>query len=110
MKYLRSTTNGFVFEYNERLANLPEWQEVTEKEAFPERFAPVDLATREQKVVIDVPASIADPPPVVVSPELEAEATRSFGKNKGTRARSTGEGTSAAPAPSFDIVGLNGAF
>lgn len=98
-KYLRAKTNGFVFEYNDRLAMLPEWEEVTEEQAFPERFAPVDLAKRETKVELTVSeAALAQPP---VSPELEAEATRSMNRRTTTRAPRTQVGLPA---------GLEGAF
>lgn len=77
-QYLRAKTNGFIMEHNERLALLPEWESVTEQEAFPERFAPVDLEAREPQVDITVNAEVESP--VVVSPELEVEATRRFKK------------------------------
>ena len=83
-KYIRSTTNGLVFDYSERMASLPDVVVITEEEAFPERFAPVKLNTRTKKVDITV-AKEATVPPVEVAPELIAEASKPFGTPKATR-------------------------
>lgn len=93
--YLRSKTNGIVLEHNDRLAKLPEWEVVTEQEAFPERFAPVALDKREQQVVLTV-AEEAVQPPVTAPAELVAEASRPFASAKATRAtRNTNKPSSA---------------
>jgi len=77
MRYLRSKNNGMIFEWNERLAAHPDVIEVTEQEAYPERFAPVDLSKRAIAVDVSVPASAVTPAPQV-APELVAEASKPF--------------------------------
>ena len=38
MRYLRNIKDGFIYEWNEILASNPLCREVTEQEAYPERF------------------------------------------------------------------------
>lgn len=40
MRYLRSRFNGDIYEWNEQLAAHPQCEEITEKQAYPERFIP----------------------------------------------------------------------
>jgi len=102
MRYLRSNINGMIFEWNEILARNPNVREVTEKEAYPERFAPVDLAKREKTVDLSVPQEVVTPPPQV-APELLAEASKPFGtRNSKPRV--------AKQAATTDAVGLLGEF
>lgn len=77
-KYLRSKVNGIILDWNERLANNPNMEVLTEQEAYPERFAPVDLSKRKSTIDLTVDAAAVIPPPVV-APELLAEASRPFG-------------------------------
>lgn len=77
VKYLRAKTNGIVMDYHERLASNPDWELVTEQEAFPERFAPVDIKVREKKVELNVPVEVVAPP--VVAPELAQQKGQVFG-------------------------------
>jgi len=85
-KYLRSAS-GVIFDYTDRMAADPTVTVVTEQEAFPERFAPVDLAKREQKVELKVDEAGIEAPPYV-APELLAEGTRAFsGKVQNTKRR-----------------------
>lgn len=91
-----------IFEWNEILARNPNVRELTEKEAYPERFAPVDLAKREKTVDLSVPEEVVTPPPQV-APELLAEASKPFG-TKNSRPRSAKQTVAA------DAVGLLGDF
>jgi hypothetical protein len=83
-KYLRSRVNGIIFDWNERLAKNPSVEVLTEQEAYPERFAPIDLSKRKSTINLTVDAAAITPPPVV-APELLAEASRPFGGPKATR-------------------------
>jgi hypothetical protein len=38
MKYLKNKTDGTIYEWDEILAANPKCEEVTEEEAYPERF------------------------------------------------------------------------
>lgn len=60
-RYLRQREDGFIYEWNEIMAEHPKMEEVTEQEAYPERFvkggkrkALVDLTTDE---LIEAPSS-----------------------------------------------------
>lgn len=101
MRYLRSKTNGMIFEWNERLASNPNVVEVTELEAYPERFAPVDLAKRTSAVEISVPKEVVTPPPNV-APELLAEASKPFGAKNSRPIKKT--------STTSEVVGLLGEF
>lgn len=102
MRYLRSKNNGMILEWNEVLARNPNVVEVTEQEAYPERFAPVDLSKREKAVDLTVPEEVVTPPPQV-APELLAEASKPFGtKNSKPRA--------SKQVAVTDAVGLLGEF
>lgn len=80
-KYLRSKTSRAIFPYNEYLARSPNIEVVSEKEAYPERFAPVDISKREHKVELDIPAEVAEAP-VVETPEAIADFSRPIGRGK----------------------------
>lgn len=49
MRYLK-TNDGFVFEWNPILAENPLCREVSEEEAFPEKFIPEGQKGRKAKV------------------------------------------------------------
>lgn len=112
-KYLRSKNNGMILEWNAVLARNPSVEEVTEQEAYPERFAPVDLAKRTAAVEISVPKEVVTPPPNV-SPELLAEASKPFGLGKPVLedkpTKRQGKPTARTPSESSNIVGLLGEF
>ena len=100
-KYLRSKTNGMIFDWSEKLTRNPNVEEVTEQEAYPERFAPVDLSKREVMVELSVPKEAVTPPPNI-APELLAEASKPFG---------TKNSKPIKKAPSTtDVAGLLGEF
>lgn len=50
MRYLRQIHDGFIYEWNETMAAHPKMQEVTEQEAYPERFIPEGQKGRVAKV------------------------------------------------------------
>jgi hypothetical protein len=102
-KFIRAT-NGIIFDYSERLAKVAGMEVVTEQEAYPERFAPVDLSKREQKIDLDVPEAVTEPPPYV-SPEFAADAGRPLGS---ARAQKRAAAAKDAPVSKFDVSGLEG--
>lgn len=77
MRYLRNKNDGFIYEWHEVLAKNPLCEEVTEEEAFPERFATaaVEKARRRTKK-IQLQTDDIPQPPVYSSPELSADASR----------------------------------
>lgn len=89
-----------IFEWNAILARNPDVEEVTEQEAYPERFAPVDLAKRKAAVDVSVPEAVTTPPPDV-APELLVEASKPFG-TKNSKPHKAKQ--------SADVAGLLGEF
>lgn len=77
MQYLRNRKDGFIYEWNPILAKNPLCEEVSEEEAFPERFATtaVEKAKRRTKKLALETDDIPEPP-VYTSPELAADASR----------------------------------
>jgi hypothetical protein len=74
MRYLRNKVDGFIYEWHPILAKNAKLEEITEQEAFPERFIPAPARGRKSAVSLttdDVP----EPPPVV-NEELGREAGR----------------------------------
>lgn len=72
-KYLRHREDGFIHGWTAALAALPELEEVTEEQAFPERFAPKITKARKAKVNLhtdDIPE-----PPKVENMDINAELT-----------------------------------
>jgi len=85
-RYLKSRKDGWIFEWDPILAKNPLCYEVTEQEAFPERFIPVQQveevkktkAKRKTKLdldTIDIPEE-----PDLTPPELAADAARGWPK------------------------------
>ena len=76
-RYLRNKNDGTIYEWHEVLARNAACEEVTEQEAFPERFATaaVEKAKRRAKKITldtdDIPEE-----PAYTSPELSADASR----------------------------------
>lgn len=108
-EYLRAKTNGIILHYDERLANHPDWEAVTEQEAFPERFAPVDLKVRDKKVDLTIPAETVIAPPAV-SVELSKQKGRTFGTVGEVQAVKPSNKPAEAKAPSADVTGFKGEF
>lgn len=77
MRYLRSKNNGAIFEWNPILAENPACEEISEMEAFPERFIPEKAKARvgrKSKVNL-VTDDIPEPPPYT-DPDLAKEASQ----------------------------------
>jgi len=77
MQYLRNKNDGFIYEWHPVLAKNELCEEVTEEEAFPERFmtAAVEKAKKRAKK-IELVADDNLTEPVYSSPELSADASR----------------------------------
>lgn len=77
MRYLRNKIDGTIYEWHEVLAKHPKCEEVTEQEAYPERFATaaVEKAKRRAKK-LELGTDDIPEPPVYTSPELAADASR----------------------------------
>lgn len=74
VQFIRGKQNGIILDYQERLANHPLFEVISEQEAYPERFAPVKFSEREQKITLDIPEAVVKPQ--TISPELEIESTK----------------------------------
>ena len=77
MRYLRNKNDGFIYEWHPVLAKNELCEEITEEEAFPERFmtAAVEKAKKRAKK-IELVADDNLTEPVYSSPELSADASR----------------------------------
>lgn len=96
--YLRNPQTGVIFPDVPAIASVSGMVRITEEEAFPERFAPVELKDREAKVQIKVAEEVVAAPDTA-PPELVAEASkRPFGRNSRGAANT---GTHAKAKPSF---------
>lgn len=74
MRYLRNKQDGFIYDWNEILAANPLCEEVTEEEAYPERFIPAKQKGRKTTIALEtkeIPEA-----PVTVNEELNIEASR----------------------------------
>lgn len=75
-KYLKHKEDGEIFNWNEQLAKHPKLEEVTEEEAFPERFAPAETKKRlNKKAKVDIETAEPEKPDMT-PPELGAQAAR----------------------------------
>jgi len=75
MRYLRHRFDGTIYEWSEILSENKLCEEVTEEEAFPERFVPATQKGRKSKIKLeteDVPPEAIDP----VNTALNAEASK----------------------------------
>lgn len=73
MRYLKNVVDGFIYEWNEILAANPLCREVTEEEAYPEKFIPEAQKGRKPKVSLtteEIPEAPAG------NAELRAEASK----------------------------------
>jgi hypothetical protein len=85
MKYLRNKVDGFIYEWHPILAKNPRCEEVTEEEAFPERFVkPAQVETVKKTRVarktkaLDLSTDDFEEAFTYVSPEIEADASRNL--------------------------------
>lgn len=81
MRYLRNKRDGFIYEWHEILAANPLCEEVTEEQAFPERFVKPEVveevkkARIKRKGALDMSTELPAEPDMTM-PELAAEAAR----------------------------------
>lgn len=80
-RYLRNKRDGFIYEWDPILDKNPMCEEVTEEEAFPEKFLkPVVVEKvkrgRKKKGQLDLFTDDIPEPPDYTPPELAADASR----------------------------------
>ncbi len=73
-RYLRNTNDGFIYDWNPVLAENVLCEEVTEEEAFPERFIP--KTQKGRKARIDLSTEDIPEEPAIENIELNLEASR----------------------------------
>lgn len=97
--YLRNQKTGVIFPDVPVLAAQADMKRVTEQEAFPERYAPVNLEEYAPKVELKVAEHTVEPL-TDPSPELTQEASRRPFK-RGTRGVNAAPTAQTPAAPSF---------
>jgi len=75
-RYLRNTKDGFIYDWTPILAENPLCEEVTEEEAFPEKFVPKKQKGRKSGLALETPVDEIPEAPVVENEELNAEASK----------------------------------
>jgi hypothetical protein len=75
-RYLRNKKDGFIYDYTDMLAENPMVEEVTEEEAFPEKFIPKKQTGRKTALKLETPVEEIPVEPPVVNAELNADASR----------------------------------
>lgn len=75
MRYLRHKTDGTIYEWSPFLAENVLCEEVTEEQAFPEKFEPKSAKGRKPKVSLTT-EEIPEPPQDDPMAELNDELTR----------------------------------
>ena len=79
MQYLRNKNDGFIYEWHTVLAKNPLCEEVTEQEAYPERFmTPSVEKAKKRTKKIELVADDNLTEPVYSSAELSADASRNL--------------------------------
>jgi hypothetical protein len=77
-RWLKHTDDGYIFGWTEDLSKHPKLREVTEEEAFPEKFVPAPLAkkaaTRKKKLDVSTDDIPQEPEPS--NPELNQDASK----------------------------------
>ena len=73
MRYLKDKS-GFIYEWNAILAENPSCTEVTEEQAYPERFIPKKQANRKSGLKLETPE--VPEAPAATNEELNIEASR----------------------------------
>ena len=113
MRYLRNRKDGFIYEYNEQLAQHPLCEEVSEQVAFPERFldgvnatpaVAVGLAEARKrgKKVAENLATADIPTPPQGNPDINNDASRRLPPIAGAAAPAP----AAAPITNLDLDGI----
>jgi len=77
-KYLRNIRDGEIYRWNEILAKSPDTEEVTEEQAFPEKFMTKKQKSRKPKVNLNT--DVLPDEPDTFSEELSEEASRGLPK------------------------------
>jgi hypothetical protein len=75
-RYLRNKKDGFIYDWNPILAENPLCEEVTEEEAFPEKFIPKKQRGRKSDLDLATPEEQIPEAPPVTNEEVNAEASR----------------------------------
>lgn len=75
-RWLKNIKDGTIYGYSELLARNPMVKEISEEQAFPERFIPA--AQRGRVTVVALDGDAPPPAPKAVSAELAAEAAKGF--------------------------------
>lgn len=81
MRYLRNTKDGTIYEWHPILADNPLCEEVTEEQAFPEKFVKAETVKKvkkaqERKGALDLSTADIPEEQPYTSPELAAEASK----------------------------------
>ena len=79
-KFLKHKLNGRIYSYHKHLAENPDFFEVTEEQAYPERFVPEKQKGRKSSVKLDTKEVPEEPKG---SEDLDDELTRSLAKAVG---------------------------
>lgn len=77
MRYLRNRRDGTIYEWDAILAENPSCEEVTEQEAFPEKFIPKKQKGRKTGLVLEtevIPEEAID----LGNPDINADASRNL--------------------------------
>jgi hypothetical protein len=75
-RYLRNKQDGFIYDYTALLAENSMVEEVTEEEAFPEKFIPKKQKGRKSDLDLTTPDEAIPEAPPVTNEEVNAEASR----------------------------------
>lgn len=81
-RFLRNVADGTIYDWNPILAANPKCVEVTEEEAYPERFLKKEMVVkakrtqRRTKKKLDLTTDDLFDLPTSVAPEIEADASR----------------------------------
>lgn len=81
-KYLRNIADGTIYDWHPILANNPKCEEVTEEEAYPERFVKPEAVKKVRKrrastnTKLDLTTTDIPDDPVYTLDELNEEASR----------------------------------
>ena len=80
-RWLRNKIDGEIYGWNEILAENPRTEEVTEEEAFPEKFMPKKQKGRKSKVDLAVDEfKIKEEPESSITEEVKEEASKGLPK------------------------------
>lgn len=76
-KFLKHRKNGRIYSYHKHLAENPDMVEVTEEQAYPERFVPKKQVGRKAKVNLET-KKVPEPPKG--NEDLDSELTKQLEK------------------------------